>query len=440
MASVTKAERVAVRDTADSGPKPAAAPRAFFGWRVTWAAFIVAVFGWGLGFYGPPIYLYAVQEARGWSLELVSTAVTAHYLIGAAFVANLAALHRRFGLPAVTEAGAVCLAVGLVGWALAQSPTQLFAATVLSGAGWAATGPAAINAMVSPWFQRRRPAALSFAYNGASVGGIVFSPLLVAAVAALGFPGAAAAISTVLVATLWFLSRRYFTRTPEQLALLPDGDETPPPAAAATASTAKMLPGRLLWRDRRFLTLAGAMAIGLFAQIGLIAHLFSLLVPALGAQAAGLAAGFATFCAIAGRTLVGWLLPPGADRRVVAAANYGVQMMGCAAFLLAGGTNVALMLLGVLLIGAGIGNATSLPPLIAQVEFAKADVSRVVALITALSQATYAFAPAVFGALRSAGGTGNVTLFFAAAIVIQFIAAGCYFSGRWRLATPRAVK
>jgi hypothetical protein len=97
------------------------------------------------------------------------------------------------------------------------------------------------------------------------------------------------------------------------------------------------------------------------------------------------------------------------------------------------------MLLGVLLIGAGIGNATSLPPLIAQVEFAKADVPRVVSLITALSQATYAFAPAVFGALRSAG-TGNATLFFAAAIMVQLVAATCYLRGRRRLITPRAVK
>ena len=37
---------------------------------------------------------------------------------------------------------------------------------------------------------------------------------------------------------------------------------------------------------RRFLTLAAGMALGLFAQVGLLTHLFSLLVPALGAQAA----------------------------------------------------------------------------------------------------------------------------------------------------------
>jgi MFS family permease len=404
--------------------------QAFFGWRVTWAAFIVAVFGWGLGFYGPPIYLYAVQEQRGWSLELVSAAVTAHYLIGAFLVANLPALHRRFGLPRVTKAGAACLAIGLLGWAMAQAPSQLFVATILSGAGWAATGPAAINAMVSPWFQRRRPAALSFAYNGASVGGIVFSPLLVAAIAALGFPGAAAAIGAVLLATLWILSSRYFARTPEQMGLAPDGDAPAVAAAAAAPTDAKPLPGRQLWRNWRFLTLAGGMSIGLFAQIGLIAHLFSLLVPALGAQVAGVAAGFATFCAIAGRTLVGWLLPPSADRRLVAAANYAVQMGGGAAFLLAGGTDVALMLLGVMLVGVGIGNATSLPPLIAQSEFAKVDVPRVVALITALSQATYAFAPAAFGVLRAAADAAGAPLFFAAAIAVQLVAAGCYLSGR----------
>ena len=46
----------------------------------------------------------------------------------------------------------------------------------------------------------------------------------------------------------------------------------------------------------------------LFAQIGLLAHLFSLLVPALGPQLAGFATGGATAAAIAGRTLVGWLM------------------------------------------------------------------------------------------------------------------------------------
>src|SRR5690348_1271184 len=143
----------------------------FFGWRVVAGAFVLATCGWGMGFYGPPIFLHAVQAARGWPLAIVSTAVTVHFLIGAATVANLPALYRRFGLPTVTRAGALALAVGVLGWATAATPWQLFAATILSGAGWAALGAAAVNAIVSPWFVRGRPAALAMAYNGATIGG-----------------------------------------------------------------------------------------------------------------------------------------------------------------------------------------------------------------------------------------------------------------------------
>ncbi len=100
----------------------------FFGWRIVAGASILATFGWGLGFYGPPIYLHAVREARGWSVALVSAAVTTHYLLGALLVANLPALYRRLGLPAITRTGSVAQALGLVGWASALEPWQLFLA------------------------------------------------------------------------------------------------------------------------------------------------------------------------------------------------------------------------------------------------------------------------------------------------------------------------
>src|SRR6202171_3575636 len=113
-------------------------PASFLGWRVVAGTFVLAVFGWGVGFYGPPVYLHAVQDARGWPLGLVSTAVTVHFLFGAVVVANLPALYRQFGVPAITKAGALSLAVGVCGWATAAAPWQLFAATLLSGAGWVA--------------------------------------------------------------------------------------------------------------------------------------------------------------------------------------------------------------------------------------------------------------------------------------------------------------
>ena len=413
----------------------AGAPK-FFGWRVVAGAFVLAIFGWGVGFYGPPVFLHVVAERTGWPVALVSGAVTCHFLAGAFAVANLPRLYRWIGLPLTTSLGALALALGIFGWAEAATPRQLFLAAFFSGIGWVSMSAAALNAIVAPWFVRSRPAALTMAYNGASIGGIVFSPLWVALIARLGFAEAAGLVGIVMLAVIWLLSCTVFSRTPESLRQTPDGDGRGKASANAAATARAPLPGRLLWRDRRFLTLAAGMALGLFAQIGLIAHLFSLLVPALGAQAAGLAMGMATAFAIAGRSLVGWLMPTHADRRLVASASYGVQIAGSLVFILAGGTDIPLLLTGVALFGAGIGNATSMPPLIAQVEFAKEDVQRVVSQIVAAAQASYAFAPAAFGAIRalsppaSATAPEHATLFFAVAASVQLAAIGCFMLGR----------
>ena len=146
--------------------------------------------------------------------------------------------------------------------------------------------------------------------------------------------------------------------------------------------------------------------------------------------------GAATAAAILGRTLVGWLMPVGADRRLVACASYVVQIAGSIAFLVAAGTNVPLLLTGVILFGAGIGNATSLPPLIAQVEFTQQDVPRVVALIVAMAQGAYAFAPAAFGLMRelasqeAIASAGAAPYVFAGAALVQGLAMGALLLGR----------
>ena len=40
----------------------------FFGWQVVAAAFVVAVFSWGINFYGPSVYLHALHAREGWPL------------------------------------------------------------------------------------------------------------------------------------------------------------------------------------------------------------------------------------------------------------------------------------------------------------------------------------------------------------------------------------
>lgn len=193
----------------------------------------------GMGFYGPPVYLHAVHEARGWSLALVSMAVTVHFLFGAVVIANLPKLYRRFGVPTITKTGSILLALGVIGWAVAHEPWQLFAATLLSGAGWVTMGAAALNAIISPWFVRERPAALASAYNGASVGGVVFSPVWVGVIGVLGFPLAAVVMGLVMVATIWTLAEVFFAKSPGDLSLTPDGDAPGAIAISVTSALAR---------------------------------------------------------------------------------------------------------------------------------------------------------------------------------------------------------
>jgi MFS family permease len=404
----------------------------FFGWRVAWAAFAVAVFAWGVGFYGPSVFLHVLHEGRGWPVSTVSAAVTCHFVLSAAIVARLPALHRRFGLVATTRAGGLAAGLGVVAWASAALPWQLFPAALLSGAGWALTSGAAINAMVAPWFERRRPAAISMAFNGASVGGVLFAPLWALLIARLGFAFAALLVGATMTVALWWIAGAFLRATPVSLGQHPDGDVAPTPGAPGSVEVPHppLLAGLAAWRDQRLVTLSVAFALGLFAQIGLIAHLFSLLAPALGEFGSGAAISLTTTCAVLGRLVLGAALPPAADRRKAAAVNFTVQIAGSAILLLAAGSSVPLLLLGCVPFGLGVGNMVSLPPLIAQAEFPRADADRVVALVTSVNQAVFAFAPAALGILRDAAGSSAAPILLA--LLVQGAAAVAVLAGSGR--------
>lgn len=54
--------------------------------------------------------------------------------------------------------------------------------------------------------------------------------------------------------------------------------------------------------------------------------------------------------------------------------------------LVADGGSPALLVVGLVLFGLGVGNAISVPPVIANLDFSKEDAARAVALIVAISQ------------------------------------------------------
>ena len=394
----------------------------FPGWTAVGAAFVVAIFSAGVGTYGPPIFLQTLHATRGWPISGVSAAVTTHFLSSAVVVAFLPDLHHRFGLALATAGGGILIALGTCAWGSAERLWQLFPAAVLSGSGLALIGGAAIAAIVARWFDRDRPRALSLALNGASVGGMLLPPVWTALIASLGFRAATATVGAVVACTIVTLARHFLRQTPGDLGLLPDGvpSRTSHPAPAWPASSRVALLRR--WR---FLSLSLSFALGLFAQIGVLSQIIVRLAPVMGSDGAVMSLTVATACSLLGRTVLGWTIGE-RERRVVAASNFAVQAGGV--LLLTVGEQPILLILGCAVFGLGIGNLTSLPPLIAQAEFEPGDVGTVVALTTAVNQAVFGLAPLVLGILHDV--TGSYTVPFALALVLQMSATAIMLASR----------
>src|SRR3954470_18712905 len=154
-------------------PSPIDEPAARYdGWRIVAVCFLLATFGWGLGFYGQSVYVAELHRLRGWPASLISTATTFFYLFGALLVAFVSEAIRAFGPRNCLLAGVAAMATAAALLGQVNSPWQLYAVNALLAFGWAGTSLGMITNTLGLWFDTRRGMVISLAFNGASFGGI----------------------------------------------------------------------------------------------------------------------------------------------------------------------------------------------------------------------------------------------------------------------------
>jgi MFS family permease len=418
------------------GTKPALLP--YHGWLVVAAAFLVALYGFGLGFYGPGIYLVALKALHGWPIRELSSAITTYYVLGATLLFFwVGSLFDRHGARKVVVVGTVAMACGVMLLALVTRPWHVYAAFAVMSVGWATMSGAAINIIVAPWFDRRRGLAVSWALNGASAGGIIIAPLLTFLTARFGFAFAISAVSASMLATLIPVAmvalrpRRADESDPVERAADPSKAPQSSPGSAAKASDFRLT---TLLRSRVFISISVPFALGLTAQVGFLTHQIEFLSPTIGTVAAGWTVSLTTFAAVLGRIVTGYIADR-FDRRAVACVNFIVQILGMA--ILATATAPAMLYLGCALFGLGIGNTTSLPGLLVQQEFPNQHFARIVSLVVAINQFSFAFGPSLLGQLKHAAGSYSTGLLacvsmeaLAAFIVILPAIVRCREAGR----------
>lgn len=391
--------------------------RHYHGWWVVFCAFVIALYGWGLGFYGLSLYLVALQKAHGWSPTTISSAITFYYVAGAFLVMQVGDVIHKRGARLVVIGGAGLMGVGVLGLTVIDRPWQLYLAFLLMIPGWAAMGGGSINTIIAQWFNRRRGLAASLALNGATCGGLLFAPAFAWAIDTLGFATACIAAVAFVLATLWPLA--YFALRPPREGEHDSGDE---PTTAHDLGRSPMTRGQLL-REPRYLTMVGAFSLGLLAQISFITHQVAFLEPTLGLQGAGWAVSMTSVSALVGRLSVGLVIDK-VDRRGASAAVLCVQASSM--IVLLSTDSLFGLYLGCILFGFGVGNLITLPGLIVQQEFPRNDFARAVSLNVAINQLVAATGPSILGVLHDLSGSYRASLMVclalqvAAAILVLF--------------------
>ena len=279
---------------------------------------------------------------------------------------------------------------------------------------------AAINILVAPWFVRRRGLAVSVAFNGATLGGVILTPALIPLVSWLGFTRAVVAAAVAMLVVMLPIALGILRRGPEALGLGPDGD--PPRPAAPRGNTKGPLADAL--RTWRFWSASAPFALGLAAQVGVLTHQVALVTSAIGAGREALAIALTTLAAVVGRLATGLVVDRLRPRRA-AAATLLTQMAGLA--LLATGGSTASILTGCVLFGAGVGNLTSLPGLVVAAEWPPERFAALVGLVVGINQLTFAFGPSLVGVLRDA--TGGYAAPLVACMALEGLAACLVLSG-----------
>jgi predicted MFS family arabinose efflux permease len=380
------------------------------GWRIVAICFLVATFGWAFGFYGQSVYLAELHRLHGWPASLISSATTFFYLIGAVLVAFVSEAVRAFGPRNCLLGGVVAMAAAAALIGQVTAPWQLYAVSVLLAFGWAGTSLGIITNTLGLWFDRKRGMAISLALNGASFGGIVGVPLLVAAIGSFGFPNAMiAAAVTMLVLMIPVIA--VFVGPP------PDRGGIAAELAAAEAPSASRVRAQA-FRDVAFLTVSIAFALVLFAQVGFIVHLIAFLDPAIGREHAAIAVALLTAMAVVGRVLFSTVIDR-LNQRLASAISFISQAVALA--IIINTRNEMLLMAACALFGFSVGNLITLPALIVQREFDPRSFGILISLITAINQITYAFGPGVIGLLRDA--SGSYALPFYGCIGLELIAA-----------------
>jgi MFS family permease len=202
----------------------------YYGWLIIGIAFVTMAIGvsarTAFSLLMPPLI-----DEFGWDRGLAAGAFSFGFLSSAIFSPIIGRVMDTRGPRVVIMTGIALLSTGLLLAPYIQSPWHFYATLgVLVGGGSNLMTYSVHSQFLPNWFVARRALAISIAFAGAGVGGIVLLPWLQSIIVSSGWRAACIAIGLLVLlvaAPLNLLVRK----RPQDIGLLPDGAARPDPSA-----------------------------------------------------------------------------------------------------------------------------------------------------------------------------------------------------------------
>jgi len=256
---------------------------AFYGWRIVAACMLLVTVSWSLGIFGMGVYIYALTKFQGFSVTTVSTGVTAAYVLGALLSVSIGKTIARKGPRWVVAFGSLAMATGVSLMPYCTQPWHVIASFLVLGLGMSCLSTNTVGSTLAPWFERFQGRAMSTSMLGASIGGMISTPLLMSGIKVLGFQTTAMIAAITTVALVLPLALFVLKKKPEDMGLHPDGIE---PQSNAQAPLSVQWSLKQAATTVQFRTVVVAFGIGLLVQVGFLSHHVPIAIPVLGVDGA----------------------------------------------------------------------------------------------------------------------------------------------------------
>jgi len=397
----------------------------FYGWRIVAAFFVTVFLAASIGA-THSVFFKSIVAEFGWSRTAFSTVLSVNAVIGALLAPLWGRLVDRHGPRGVVPAGAAIVGLSMVLLSGMRSMPQAYLLYILLAFGAGGQSLIPISTALSQWFHRRRGLAIGITLMGSGVGGVALAPMASFLERAFdwrtGYLVFGILICIVLIPLLLLVLRR----RPQDMDLLPDGDERPAATAGAgePAEASARAVGLTLGEAARtptFWLIALGFMLPMFSGRAIMIHLVPVITDSgVSPQMAATAYGMTVGLSIVGRLGFGYAADKFSKRHIFALC-YLIQAVGIA-FLIGLESMGPIVLMGFIIVfGCSYGGGLSLAPLLIAESFGIASMGVIFGALGITAMIGGAIGPIFAGGVYDA--TQNYHTAFIAFLAAQLIAS-----------------